>query len=157
MEYLWGAVWCFYPEGDTTAETWVRAKALAILEGRARQVAAGIRRRASTMRLPCPNARRPTRGHLPDQQGRLPRLPDRAGGGVAHRHRVIEGTCRYLVADRMDITGARWSVEGAEAVLELRAVRTNDDFDQYWKFHLDKERHRIHETRYTHQTIPTAA
>jgi hypothetical protein len=29
---------------------------------------------------------------------------------------VIEGTCRYLVADRMDITGARWSVEGAEAI-----------------------------------------
>jgi hypothetical protein len=30
---------------------------------------------------------------------------------------VIEGTCRYLVADLMDITGARWSVKGAEAVL----------------------------------------
>jgi len=40
---------------------------------------------------------------------------------------VIEGTCRYLVADRMDITGARWSVNGAEAVLKLRAVRANDD------------------------------
>lgn len=29
----------------------------------------------------------------------------------------------------MDITGARWSVDGAEAVLKLRAVRANDDFD----------------------------
>ncbi len=57
----------------------------------------------------------------------------------------------------MDITGARWSIDGAEAVLKLRAVRANDDFDDYWKFHLNKERHRNHETRYSQQTIPTAA
>jgi len=44
---------------------------------------------------------------------------------------VIEGTCRYLVADRMDITGARWSTNGAEAVLKLRAVRANNDFEDY--------------------------
>ncbi len=60
---------------------------------------------------------------------------------------VIEGRCRYLVADRMDITGARWSVEGAEAVLKLRAVRANEDFDEYWSFHLRREKHRVHEAR----------
>ena len=70
---------------------------------------------------------------------------------------VIEGTCRYLVADRMDITGARWSVEGAEAILKLRAVRCNGDFDDYWRFHLDRERHRVHETRYENEVIPLAA
>ena len=70
---------------------------------------------------------------------------------------MIEGTCRYLVADRMDITGARWSVDGAEAVLKLRAVRANDDFYEYWKFHLDKERHRVHGTRYANGTLPMAA
>ncbi len=57
----------------------------------------------------------------------------------------------------MDITGARWSVDGAEAVLNLRAVRANDDFDDYWKFHLTKERHRVHESRYANATIPVAA
>jgi len=61
---------------------------------------------------------------------------------------VIEGTCRYLVADQMDITGARWSVDGAEVVLKLRAVRAKDDFEEYRKFHLNNERHRVHETRY---------
>jgi len=52
------------------------------------------------------------------------------------------------VADRMDITGARWSIDGAEAILKLRAVRANDDFDDYWPFHLDWERQRVHESRY---------
>lgn len=70
---------------------------------------------------------------------------------------IIEGTCRYLVADRMDITGARWSVDGAEAVLKLRAVRSNGDFDEYWTFHLDHERQRVHGAGYADRVIPLAA
>jgi len=48
---------------------------------------------------------------------------------------VIEGACRHLVKDRMDVTGARWSLTGAEAVLRLRALRSSHDFDKYWTFH----------------------
>lgn len=88
----------------------------------------------------------------------FPRRATRLGSiGLADRHRVIEGACRYLVADRMDITGARWSVGGAEAVLELRAVRANGDFDDYRRFHLAHERHRVHESRYDRGVIPLAA
>jgi hypothetical protein len=36
----------------------------------------------------------------------------------------------------MDITGARWSLEGAEAVLKLRALIASGDFDAYWRYHL---------------------
>ena len=70
---------------------------------------------------------------------------------------MIEGACRHLVKDRMDITGARWSVDGAEAVLKLRALRCNGDFDTYWQFHLDQERHRVHESSYADSIIPAAA
>jgi hypothetical protein len=45
---------------------------------------------------------------------------------------IIEGACRHLVKDRMDLTGARWGLHGAEAVLKLRALRCNGDFDTYW-------------------------
>ena len=57
----------------------------------------------------------------------------------------------------MDITGARWSVGGAVAVLKLRAVRCNGDFDAYWKWHLDQEHRRTHEFRYADGVIPQAA
>jgi hypothetical protein len=70
---------------------------------------------------------------------------------------VIEGACRHLVKDRLDLTGSRWGLIGAETVLKLRALRTNGDFDEYWKFHLDRERHRVHEARYADGVIPTAA
>jgi len=51
LEYLWGAVWCFFKEGDPEAEAWVRDRAMAVLEGNAREVAAGIRRRATAAGL----------------------------------------------------------------------------------------------------------
>ena len=41
---------------------------------------------------------------------------------------VAEGACRHLVKDRMDITGARWGLDGAEAVLKMLAVVSNGDF-----------------------------
>lgn len=61
---------------------------------------------------------------------------------------VIEGACRYLIADRLDITGARWSLQGAEAVLKLRALIANGDFDTYWRFHVGREHQRNHQARY---------
>lgn len=64
---------------------------------------------------------------------------------------VIEGACRYLVKDRLAITGARWSLPGAEAVLLLRTVITNGDFEAYWTFHLQQEHQRTHTSRYQHQ------
>ena len=60
---------------------------------------------------------------------------------------VIEGACRYLVKDRMERTGARWSLDGAEAVLRLRALWTNGDFEPYWTFHLHREYERNYASR----------
>ena len=57
----------------------------------------------------------------------------------------------------MDLTGARWGLDGAEAILKLRALRSNGDWDQYWTYHLNQEQHRIHETRYANNIIPRAA
>lgn len=58
--------------------------------------------------------------------------------------RVIEGAICYLIKDRMDITGARWSIEGAEAVLRLRSLHVSSDWNEHWRFHLLQERQRHH-------------
>jgi hypothetical protein len=42
-------------------------------------------------------------------------------------------------------------------VLKLRAVRANNDFEEYWRYHRDRERERNHASRYTEGVIPTAA
>ena len=61
---------------------------------------------------------------------------------------VIEGACRYLIKDRMDITGARWSLQGAEAVLRLRSLHVSGDWNDYWHFHLQQEQKRHHQALY---------
>jgi hypothetical protein len=58
---------------------------------------------------------------------------------------------------RMDLTGARWGLHGAEAVLKLRALRCNGDFETYWRYYLDQEQRRVHQTRYIDHTVPKAA
>ena len=55
----------------------------------------------------------------------------------------------------MDITGARWGLAGAEAILKLRAIKANGDFDDYWHYHLAQERHHVHEARYLDHVIPS--
>lgn len=67
---------------------------------------------------------------------------------------VIEGACRHLVKDRMDITGARWCLQTAEAVLKLRALNANNDLDEYWTYHLNQELERVHKAHYAHGLIP---
>jgi hypothetical protein len=158
LEYLWAAAWCFFAEADPAAEHWVRDRALAILDGGARAVATGLRRRATAERLSATKRKKADDAarYLTNKADHLD-YPRALASGWPIATGVIEGACRHLVKDRMDITGARWSAQGAEAVLKLRAVRANDDFDTYWRYHLDRERQHIHESRYLNGVIPAAA
>jgi hypothetical protein len=51
LEYLWGAAWCFFSEGDAGAEKWVADKGRAVLEGKACLVAGAIGRKATMLGL----------------------------------------------------------------------------------------------------------
>lgn len=157
LEYLWGAAWCYFEEGDPAAEQWVHEKALAVLEGKAGIVAAAIRRKATKLALP--DEKRAKADRAADYLlNKAPYLdyPTALANGWPIATGVIEGACRHLVKDRMDITGARWGLQGAEAILKLRALITNGDFDQYWQYHLAHERHRNHDLRYANGVIPRA-
>ncbi len=70
---------------------------------------------------------------------------------------MIEAACRHLIKDRLDITAARWSVPGAEAVLRLRSLRSSGDFEQYREFHLRREWERNHRSRYPERVQCEAA
>jgi hypothetical protein len=57
---------------------------------------------------------------------------------------VIEGACRHLVKDRFERAGMRWSLDGAQVMLDLRATQLNADWEAFQKF----RRQRAHEQRY---------
>lgn len=47
---------------------------------------------------------------------------------------VIEGACRHVVKDRCELSGMRWTMDGAEALLHLRCVHANGDWDAFHAF-----------------------
>lgn len=155
LEYLWTAAWSFFKEGDPAAESWVHDKALAVLEGKAAITAAAIRRKATLLGLTDEQRSKADRtaDYLLNKARHLD-YPTALTNGWPIATGIIEGACRHLVKDRMDITGARWGLEGAEAILKLRALLSNGDLDEYWDFHLTHERHRNHDKRYANDLIP---
>lgn len=158
LEYLWSASWSFYTEGDPAAEDWVHQKAIDVLSGRASIVAAAIRRKATTLGLD--DATRKNADSCADYLlAKNPYLdyPTALAQGWPIATGVIEGAVRHLVKDRMDLTGARWGLSGAETVLKLRALRSNGLWDEYWLFHQARERERVHESRYHNGVVPMAA
>jgi hypothetical protein len=145
LEYIWGAAWSLHPAGDPAAEDWVAARALAVLAGDAQRAAAEITAEADAAGLErsrrsgadaCARYLGNKREFLHYDQALEAGWPIATG--------VIEGACRHLIADRLDIGGARWGLDGAEAILTLRAVISNGDFEEYWQYHLEREHQRLY-------------
>ena len=125
--------------------------ATAVLEGGAWDVAVGLRRAATRKQL-SQSARKAVdkaADYLDNNQQRL--QYDRAlAHGLPIATGVIEGACRHLVKDRMDITGARWGLERAEAILKLRSLKVSGDLAAYLAFHFEQ----VNRRNYPGPTIP---
>lgn len=151
LEYLWKAAWCFHADGDPQAEAWVATHAISILSGRLAPTITAIDAQAVDAGLSGDQRRGVDTciGYLTAKQEFLG-YDTALERGWPIATGVIEGACRHLIGDRLDITGARWGLHGAEAVLKLRALCSNGDLPAYWAFHLAQEHHRVHQTRYQH-------
>jgi hypothetical protein len=145
LEYLWGAAWSLHPAGDPAAEDWVAVKALAVLAGDSERAAAEITAEAGAAGLKASqrNGAAACVRYLGNKHDCL-RYDQALTAGWPIATGVIEGACRHLIADRLDIGGARWGLDGAEAVLTLRAAISNGDFEEYWRFHLQREHQRLY-------------
>uniref|UniRef100_UPI00037BA862 ISKra4 family transposase n=1 Tax=Streptomyces hokutonensis TaxID=1306990 RepID=UPI00037BA862 len=156
-EYCWTAAHAFHPVGSRAAETWAADKLTAILAGHADRAATEMTAQAETEQLPATRreavltCHRYLVGHL-DQL----RYDAALAAGWPIATGAVEGACRHLIADRLDITGARWGLDGAEAVLQLRALITNGDFDNYWAFHAAREHQRLYPGPDQHKCSLTA-
>jgi hypothetical protein len=145
LEYIWGAAWSLHEAGDPAAEDWVAARTLAVLAGDSDRAAAQITAEADAAGLE--GSRRSGADacvrYLGNKREFL-RYDQALDAGWPIATGVIEGACRHLIADRLNLGGARWGLDGAEAILTLRAVISNGDFEEYWQFHLKCEHQRLY-------------
>jgi len=148
IEYLWKACHCFYAEGSRDGEAWVTEQLYRVLESETQSVIRGLRRKAAHAGLDNTKHEAVNKvityleEHAPYMDYKRYLL-----SGFPIATGVIEGACRYLIKDRMDITGARWTLRTAEAVLKLRSLHASHDFDEYWGYHELREQQRNHDSK----------
>ena len=71
---------------------------------------------------------------------------------AASTHSSRQGLLKSL-----GITGARWGLAGAQAMLWLRAIHASGDHDAYWDWHISHEHQRNHLSRYQDSSLDLAA
>jgi hypothetical protein len=150
LEYLWKAAKAWLPPDDPKIAQWVCDKILQLLQGEVKSVVRHLRRGATAKRMNS-NQREPIdkcATYLSNHAAYL-NYPLYLAKGYPIATGVIEGACRHLVKDRMEITGARWGLQGGEAVLKLRALVINGDFDAYWAYHEQQDYHRNHRSKFS--------
>lgn len=158
LQYLWKAGMAFHAEGTPKLEEWVLERLERILEGRVSDVVAGMTRSATLQRLTKDQRKPVDRCALYFlRRKHMMRYDELLANGAPVATGVVEGGCKYLINDRLDVTGARWSLLGAEAVLCIRALVTSGDFDEYWRLHEANEHDRNHGTKYLNQRPPSVA
>jgi hypothetical protein len=135
VEHLWAAGTALYGETDPQREAWVRTQTLDLLSSRLNPVLDRLEKSLKTLTATSHAAKvlRRVAGYLQRNRpymdyARYLKRGWPIGTGV------IEGACRHLVKDRMELSGMRWTIAGAEALLALRAVDQNGDWDTFHQF-----------------------
>jgi hypothetical protein len=144
-EYLWKAGTALYGETDPNRAVWVETQLLDLLSSRTKHVIQRLEDKAKTLG-PRSQARRVLQqvaGYLRRNQAHMDYATYLKRGWPIGTG-VIEGVCRHLIKDRLELSGMRWTKAGADALLALRAVNENHDWDAYHQF----RRAQRHEDRY---------
>ncbi len=145
MERLWTAAHCFHAEGSDAAEGFVADRLRGLLEGRVGHVIGGLRQRLTKHQLN--GSRRKTLlsaiGYLENNREQM-RYDEYLKAGYPIGSGVAEGACRHLVKDRMEQTGMRWTVSGAQAMLHLRATYLNEQWDNFIEDRIEREQTRLY-------------
>jgi len=156
--YIGKAAAALHPGDPVLAGQWADGQLLRVLHGRAKAVAATLASVAAKTRA------NPRKRHLDltDMDKAVTYLTnnhmhmkyDKAlANGWPVATGLIEGSCRFVIEDRFGITGARWSPEGAEDILKIRAVVVNGDLPDYMRYYKQRYRDEHHLARYDEATI----
>ena len=157
LEYLWKAGTALYGETDPYRAEWVETQTLQILSSQTPHVIQLLEEKADAL-APNSQAAKSLRTASHYFQRNLPfmdyarylQLGWPIGTGV------IEGTCRHLVKDRMELSGMRWTIPGAGALLALRAVNENGDWEEFHTFRRARRHRELYGTPLKSNTLELA-
>ena len=144
-EYLWDTATALLGETSPARTPWVAARLDLVLAGQTRTVITQLTQDAADPRWTEQERKaiQRTIGYYERNQAYM-RYDHYLAQGWPIGTGVVEGACGHLVKDRMEQAGMRWTQDGAQAMLDLRAVRINGDWDAYWQFQRQQQHQRLY-------------
>lgn len=138
LERLWQAAHCFHAEGSDQAREFVSRRLERILEGEVGRVVGGLRQMAGKQGLKGSRLGQleSAIGYLENNR-RFMRYDEYLAAGYPIGSGVAEGSCRYVVKDRMERTGMRWRTASAQAMLDIRAVYVSEQWEAFSAYRVD--------------------
>jgi hypothetical protein len=143
LQYLWAVACAFFGEKNPMTMEWTKKQTLRILQGKVSRVIQGIRQSATKRGLAGQKKKivdGATKYYYRNRASM--RYDEYLAQGLPIASGAVEGACKNLINDRMERSGMRWVERSAEAMLQLRAIYLSGDFEDYWTYHLAKERER---------------
>jgi len=138
LKRIWDAAHCFFPEGSQEASTFVTERLERILEGKVGRVIGGLKQMGTKQKLSKSRQKQLSEaiGYL-ERNRHLMKYDEYLANGYPIGSGVVEGACRHLVKDRMELTGMRWRIVGAQAMLDLRSVFLNNDWEVFQQYRVE--------------------
>jgi hypothetical protein len=142
MERLWKAAYAFHPQGSAQAEAFVDQHLTMLLEGKVGYEIGVLRRllnaHRKTLSKSGKDALTEAIRYFNTNRERM-HYDEYLKAGYPIGSGVAEGACRHVVKDRMERTGMRWEIEGAQPILHLRAIQWNAQWTAFMKHRIHRE------------------
>jgi len=146
--YLWQAVHLFHPTGSDLALKMMKLCLLALLKGCAQTLMLWLADQAEQVGLSAAQRQQLAKiiGYFRRHRHRL-HYDQYLAAGYPIASGVIEGACRHVVKDRMERSGMHWTLPGAQAMLALRCVVLNGQWEEFMQYHIQQETARLYPYR----------
>ena len=137
---LWDAANIFYPKDKSKQIIFMKERVLRVLKGEAKLVISGFRQMATKQNMAKSKLDKLEKAcHYLEKNLSSMKYNEYLENGYPIASGVIEGACRHFVKDRMERAGMRWSIDGAQAMLDMRSTYLNDDWEQFTAYRIKKE------------------
>jgi hypothetical protein len=143
LKRLWAAAHCFYAEESSQAAEFVTHHLRWLLEGKVGYVLRHFRQLLSQLKGAKKKTLASVITYYENNQEHM-RYDEYLSAGYPIASGVIEGACHHFVKDRMEGSGMRWELEGAQAMLSLRAIFLNGQWDAFLAYRIAKEQRRLY-------------
>jgi hypothetical protein len=139
-EYVWDAATAIFGEKSRSKSTWVRGVLIDLLNSKTTKVIKDLKRINNQKQLSDTKQKQVEKAitYFTNHQHKMD-YKTFIKKGYPVSSALVEAACGHLVKERMEQSGMRWSSQGAQNIMDIRAVKLNDDMEDFMDFRIKME------------------